>query len=115
MALTATDEMRDALGRGPAAGIEVSEVDRVLTVAAQVVRAWVDPEGDSENLPPVEIETEAVIRTAGYLLDSPVGPIAAQRYADVETAYAGRVHPLRGSGAMALLRSYKKRGAGALA
>ena len=118
MALAITPEMRAALTRGAGAGLESGEVLRLLTLAATLVRRWIDPEDSGTALPPREVESEAVIRTAGFILDSPAGPIAAQQVNDTSATYASGhrlMNPVRGSGAMSLLSPWKKRGAAALA
>lgn len=118
MALAVTDAMRAALRRGAGDSLPEDDVTRLLTTAAEAVRRWVDPSGDADNLPPVDVETEAVIRTAGWLADSPAGPLSRHKVNDTETAYAvgqRTQNPVRGSGAMSLLSPWKRRGAGALA
>ena len=65
--------------------------------------------------PPV-VQNEAVIRTAGWLMETPSGGIRSESVGDVRTVFDGArsLAALRHSGAMSLLSPWKIRRAGAI-
>ena len=65
---------------------------------------------------PVAIQNEAVIRTAGWLMETPSGGIRSESVGDIRTGYdtARSLGALRHSGAMGLLSPWKVRRAGAI-
>ena len=63
---------------------------------------------------PQPIKNEAVIRTAGYMLEQPAAAVRQDVVGEINTSYAAtHVSALRHSGAMALLSPWKVRRAGA--
>ena len=80
---------------------------RLLTVASAIVTRYA-PEA------PDAIQNEAVIRVAGWLLDSPSSGLLERRVREREYALhrPTLTSALRSSGAMSLLRPYKAVGAG---
>lgn len=65
---------------------------------------------------PEAVQNEAVIRMAGWLIETPAGGIRSETIGDVRTGFeAGRsLGALRHSGAMGLLSPWKVRRAGAI-
>ena len=65
---------------------------------------------------PDAIQNEAVIRCAGWLLETPAGAIRSETTGDVRTVFDGAraSSALRHSGAMGLLSPWKIRRAGAI-
>ena len=65
---------------------------------------------------PLAVQNEATIRTAGWLVESPHGPIRNETTGDVRTGYDGErsLSALRHSGAMGLLSPWKVRRGGAV-
>ena len=132
--------MRVALRRGAGKALEQGDIERLLAVAAHLVRQYLSS-ADDVDLPPAVVEEEAILRVAGYLADAPAGPIAsitkpattAAPGADSYSTNPGRdvprrkgvpeaieyarsmISPVRASGAMAMLTRYKRRGARTLA
>ena len=64
---------------------------------------------------PQAIRNEAVVRCAGWLLESPSSGIRSTSEGDIRTSFSpGMVGALRTSGAMSLLRPWARRRAGAV-
>ena len=65
---------------------------------------------------PPAVQNEAVIRTAGWLMETPSGGIRSESVGDIRTGYdASRsLGALRHSGAMGLLTTWRVRRAGAI-
>ena len=65
---------------------------------------------------PVAVQNEAALRCAGWLAESPAGPIRSEATGDIRTTFDGArsLGALRHSGAMGLLTAWKVRRAGAI-
>ena len=65
---------------------------------------------------PPAVQDEAVIRCAGWLLETPAGAVRSETTGDVRTTFDGArsLGALRGSGSMGLLSPWKIRRAGAI-
>ena len=94
---------------GAALAINDALAARLLAVAVEMVTRY------APGAPPV-VQNEAVIRTAGWLAESPHGPIRSESVGDIRTGYdtARSLGALRHSGAMGLLSPWKVRRAGAI-
>ena len=68
-----------------------------------------------ERYAPEPVQTEAAIRTAGWLAESPHGPIRSETTGDVRTGFDGArsMGALRHSGGMGLLSPWRVRRGGA--
>ena len=103
MAVTLTDaELAAALAVDPVLAA------RLRPVAVALVERYA-PEA------PVAVQNEAVIRTAGWLAESPHGPIRSETTGDIRTGFDGArsMGALRHSGGMGLLSPWKVRRGGA--
>ena len=120
MGVTLTEaELSEALvGNMARVGVLMSEASaladldaaRLLPVVTEMVNRFAPAAPDA-------ISNEAAIRAAGYLAQQPADARQSESYnilgVQFETSHAtGAVSPLRASGAMALLTSYKVRRAG---
>ena len=84
------------------------------TGAARLLEVCTEMVNDYASEVPDAIANEAVIRTAGWLVEQPPG-IMSQSVGDgLSIDYRGGTSPLRNSGAMALLSPFKKRRARAI-
>ncbi len=89
-------------------GITQARAEQLLMVATALVDRFA-PDA------PEPIKDEAVIRSAGYLVEQPRAAIRSDSVGDLSTSYAAtHVSALRHSGAMALLSPWKERWAGAI-
>ena len=100
--LTATD-LEAALAINAALAVRLHAVAVVLV------------ERFAPGAPPV-VQNEAVIRTAGWLMETPSGGIRSESVGDIRTGYdtARSLGALRYSGSMSLLSPWKVRRAGAI-
>ena len=87
--------------------------DALATRLLQVASLLVDHYAPAA---PAVIQNEAVIRTAGWLLETPAGAVRSEATGDIRTSYDGArsLGALRNSGAMGLLSAFKVRRAGAI-
>lgn len=83
-----------------------TKAQRLLSVATELVNGYAPGAPDA-------VSNEAVIRTAGWLWESPAGNPMSHTVGDVATTFAtGNLSALRHSGAMSLLSRWKVRRAG---
>ena len=80
---------------------------RLLEVCTELVNKYASEAPDA-------VANEAVIRTAGWLLEQPPGVMSQSVGGGFDIQYRGGTSPLRNSGAMALLSPFKKRRARAI-
>ncbi len=94
-----------------AAALAVNQqlADRLHPVAVALVEKYA-PQA------PEAVQNEAAIRCAGWLWESPHGPIRSESTGDVRTAFDGprSLGALRFSGAMGILSPWKVRRGGAI-
>ena len=92
-----------------ALAINAALAARLHAVAVALVERF------APGAPPV-VQNEAVIRTAGWLLETPSGSIRSESVGDIRTGYdtARSLGALRHSGSMSLLSPWKVRRAGAI-
>ena len=80
-----------------------SKLDRLGSTAAALVEKFAEDAPDA-------IKGEAVIRTAGWLVQQPRASIRSERQGDIETGFApSAMSALRNSGSMALLSPWATR------
>ena len=104
MAVSLTDaELQGALS------VTLELATRLLPVSVALVERYA-PDA------PVPVQNEATIRTAGWLVESPHGPIRSESTGDVRSGFdtSRALGALRHSGAMGLLSPWKARRAGAI-
>ena len=94
-----------------AVALAVNQVlaDRLHPVAVALVERYAPAA-------PVAVQNEAALRCAGWLAESPAGPIRSEATGDIRTTFDGArsLGALRHSGAMGLLTAWKVRRAGAI-
>lgn len=91
-----------------ALGVNIAVATRLLEVANELVERFA-PEA------PVSIRREAIIRCAGWLLESPSSGIRDESAGPLSASYSpSMTGALRHSGAMSLLSPWKIRRAGAI-
>lgn len=113
MAVDVSARMVAALRRGSGSALTEEEAREILETAAILVRQVLD----EDNLPPARIEEDAAVLTAAFMADRPGGPIARERAADVDVTYASGsrlMSPVRGSGALGMLKPWRMHGAGSI-
>ena len=90
-------------------GVDNTTAERLSETATALVERF------AANAPDT-IKSEAVIRCAGWLHESPAGGVRMEAQGEVRTAYSpAMTGALRSSGAMALLGPWKIRRAGVVA
>ena len=88
--------------------VDSTRAGHVLAGSWELVRRYAP-------LAPLAIHREAVIRTAGWLVEQPAAAVRSESVGDISTAYAAtHTSALRHSGAMALLSPWKVRRAGSI-
>ena len=91
-----------------ALAVNMATADRLLSVASELVTRYAPAA-------PSAILNEAVLRTAGWLVEQPAAAVTSEATGDISTRYAvNNLSAVRHSGAMALLTAYKVRRGGAI-
>ena len=90
-----------------AIGSDADTATRLLAVCTELVDNYA-------AFAPELVANEAVIRTAGWLVEQPPGVMSQSVGDGLSIDYRGGTSPLRNSGAMALLSPWKKRRARAI-
>ena len=97
-----------AIELAAALGVNQALADRLHPVAVALVERYAP-------IAPSRAQNEGVVRTAGWLADTPAASLQAEQFGDVSVTWApGQLSALRHSGAMALLSPWKVRRAGSI-
>ena len=97
-----------AIELAAALGVNQALADRLHPVAVALVERYAP-------MAPSSVQDEGVVRTAGWLADTPAASLQAEQYGDVSVTWApGQLSALRFSGSQALLSPWKIRRGGAI-